>query len=275
MINNNTCPILEFSRVFWWVLPKVHMWHEEFVWQHGSWMTRKNNKLSVSAFLPSSLWVISVRTRKTQVKPDCIVFLVWCSAAQGPSHVSPKVYTFMHPPAATCQRIGPVVLQEPWNHGENLSECLVMPSFVRSTVCLSVLVLKMRYSATVAAHKSCPSWLCSRNPFPLKTTPFWKGHRGPWIRLSNFSVLILFKTMFLIGSDTSLRVTTFVIVEVPPVGYQGTRPSLDVSMTICRLNLTPIHTVRRVIYCPFVTTIRRLRFTLTDSTRSSRHPFFD
>ena len=53
-----------------------------------------------------------------------------------------------------------------WNHGENLWESFVMPLFVRSTVCSSVLVLKMRCSAAAAVHKSWPPWLCSRNPSP-------------------------------------------------------------------------------------------------------------
>ena len=53
-----------------------------------------------------------------------------------------------------------------WNHRENLWESIVMPLFVRSTVCSSGLVLKMRCSAAAAAHKSWPPWLCSRNPSP-------------------------------------------------------------------------------------------------------------
>jgi len=41
-----------------------------------------------------------------------------------------------------------------------------------------------------------------------------------------------------------------------------------------RLNYTLAHSgVLHVIYCPFFTTIRRLRFTLADSTRSSRNAF--
>jgi hypothetical protein len=101
--------------------------------------------------------------RKGPDKPGCIVFLVCCSAAHAPSHVSPEVCTFMHPPAAACQRIGPVVLQALCNHDENLLESFVRSLFVRCKVCFSVLVLKMSCSA-VAAALNWSSWLCSRNP---------------------------------------------------------------------------------------------------------------
>ncbi len=76
----------------------------------------------------------------------------------------------VHPPTAARQRIGPVVLHTLWNHRENLWESFVMPLFVRSTVCSSVLVLKMRCSVATPkgtpAHKSSHPWLCSRNPSP-------------------------------------------------------------------------------------------------------------
>ena len=58
----------------------------------------------------------------------------------------------------------PVVLHTLWNHRENLWESFVMSLFVRSTVCSSLLVFKMRCSVAAAAHKSWPPWLCSRNP---------------------------------------------------------------------------------------------------------------
>ena len=109
---------------FWWVHTKVDMCHQECVWRYCSWMTTKNNKLSVSVFLAESLW----------------------------GHERP-VQSRLH-----------VVLHTLWNHGENLSESFVIPLFVRSTVCSSVLVLKMRCSAVAVAHKSWTSWLCSRNP---------------------------------------------------------------------------------------------------------------
>jgi hypothetical protein len=92
------------------------------------------------------------------------VFLVRCSAAHAPCHVWPHVFTFIHPPAAPCQRIGPVVLHTMWNHRENLWESFVMTLFVRSTVWSSVLVLKMRCSAAIGAYNSWPPWLCNRNP---------------------------------------------------------------------------------------------------------------
>jgi hypothetical protein len=77
-----------------------------------------------------------------------------------------QVCTFMHPPAAACQRIGPVVLHTLWNHRENLWESLVVSLLVRSTVCFSVHVLNTRCPTAAVAHNSCPSWLCSRNPSP-------------------------------------------------------------------------------------------------------------
>ena len=111
-------------------------------------------------------WPHVCEGRKGPGKAGCFVFLVRCSAAHAPSHVWSQVCTFMHPPAAACQRISPVLLHALWNHGENLRESFVMPLFVRSTVWSSVHVLNMRCPAAAAAHKSWPSWLCSRNPSP-------------------------------------------------------------------------------------------------------------
>jgi hypothetical protein len=53
---------------------------------------------------------------KDQHKPGCIVFLVCCSSVHTPSHVSPEVCTFIHPPGTVYQRIGSVVLHtvKPW-----------------------------------------------------------------------------------------------------------------------------------------------------------------
>jgi hypothetical protein len=94
--------------------------------------------------------------RKGPVQPGCLVPLVRCSVAHSHSHVSTQVCTFIHPPAASCQRIGPVVLQTLCNHDENLSESFVRSLFVRYTVCFSVLVLKMSCSAAAAELKSWP-----------------------------------------------------------------------------------------------------------------------
>ena len=116
----------------------------------------------------SQVWVIFCphhgEDRKGPDKPGCIVFLVRCSTVYTPSHVLPEVCTFSHPPAASCQRIGPVVLQALWNHGENLSESFVTSLFVRCSVWSSVLVLKMSCSTAASPHKSWSSWLCIRNP---------------------------------------------------------------------------------------------------------------
>ncbi len=107
--------------------------------------------------------VLISERRKGPVQPGYIVFLVRCSVAHAPSHVSPQVCTFIHPLAVSCQRIGPVVLQTLCNHGENLSESFVRSLFLRYTVCFSVLVLKMSCSPDAVVLKSCPSWLCDRN----------------------------------------------------------------------------------------------------------------
>ncbi len=109
-----------------------------------------------------------VTSRFSPVFSGCFVFLVRCSAAHTPSHVWRHVCTFMHPPAP-CQRIGPVVLHVPWNHRENLWESFVMSLFVRSTVCSSVLVLKMSCAAVSSAHKSWTPWLW--RPTPLLLPP--------------------------------------------------------------------------------------------------------
>jgi len=54
---------------FWWVLTKVHMWHQECVQRHRSWITTKNNKLSLSVFLPTSLWG---HERPAQTRLHCV-----------------------------------------------------------------------------------------------------------------------------------------------------------------------------------------------------------
>ena len=165
---------------FWWVLTKVHMCHQEWVRSHRSWITTKNNKLSVSVFLTTSLWG---HERPAETRLHCVfgALFRWHT----PSYVSGEVCTFMYPPGTVYQRIGPVVLQALWNHGENLSESFVMPLFVRSTVCSSVLVLKMRCSAVVGAHKSWSSWLCIRNP---SSPPRCEAHCGWWRNLLRVSV---------------------------------------------------------------------------------------
>ena len=84
-----------------------------------------------------------------------------------------------------------------WNHRENLWESFGMTLFVRSTVCSSVLVSKMKCSATAAAHKSWPPWLCSRNPSPpprceaalnqvMWDATFLEWQRQKWTLLGNF-----------------------------------------------------------------------------------------
>ena len=82
-------------------------------------------------------------------------------------------------PAAACQRIGPVPVEARWT-GENLSESVVLSSFLRYMVFSSVLVLKMSSSPPPVPPKSCPSWLCNRNPSsPLHCeTPLWNSLEG-------------------------------------------------------------------------------------------------
>ncbi len=105
------------------------------------------NRLPPSLFCWKRCSIVKIR----------IVFSVFCSDGHAPSHVSRQVCKFMRPPAAVCQRIGPVVLQALYNHGENLSESFVRSLFVRYTVCFSVLVLKMSCSAAAGALKSWSS----------------------------------------------------------------------------------------------------------------------
>jgi hypothetical protein len=152
--------------------------------------------------------------RKVPDRAGCFVFLVRCSAAHAPSHVWPQVCTFMHPPAASCQRIGPVVLHTLWNHRENLWESFVMTLFVRSTVRSSVLVLKMRWSAATAAHKSWSPWLCNRDPSPpppaprCEATPFFNFNfffprEWRWdLKKSNFRNTPIYRTK---GASISRR----------------------------------------------------------------------
>jgi hypothetical protein len=88
--------------------------------------------------------------------------------------------------------------------------------------------------------------------------------------------------LFQWGFEKSHRVTTIVIVthtttdivETPPVGCHGTIHLWTIWwLSVGWHSSLPRPPALHVIYFPFFTTIRRLRFTLSDSTRSSRHPF--
>jgi hypothetical protein len=140
------------------LLPLRSQWREEQVemWMWGCKMIRTARS-----------WIRICRHHMvSEASVPRFVFRTRASPARRTECVKMQFHTFVHPPTAACQRIGPVVLHTLWNHGENLSESFVMPLFVRSTVWSSVLVLNMRYPASAAAHKSWPSWLCSRNPSP-------------------------------------------------------------------------------------------------------------
>ena len=97
-----------------------------------------------------------VRTRKAgQTRLHCVFGALFrcartltCITAGLHLHVS--IRSFMSNDRSGCSA-GTV---KPWRKS---LECFVMPLFVRSTVCSSVLVLKMSSSAATGAHKSWPS----------------------------------------------------------------------------------------------------------------------